>query len=144
MTEDLQSKTYDVIEEVYNKKNLDALDTLYSTDLIRHHPPFPDLVGLDALKEYVKSVFETYPDFHIEIDEMVICDDVGAARFSWTATNLGRSESFNLEATGKKVKVFANSFCHFVDGKVAEEWISTDFYGLMQQLGVIAAIGEPA
>ena len=144
MTEDLKSKTYEVIEEVYNKKNLDALDMFYSTDLIRHHPPLQDLVGLDALKEYVKSVFTTYPDLHVEIDEMVTCDEVSATRFTLTATHLGRSESFNLEATGKKVMFTGSSFFHIVDGKITEEWLSQDFYSLMQQLGVIAAIGEPA
>lgn len=144
MTDDIKTISYRVVDEAFNKGNVAALDEMYTTDHIRHSPPYPDLVGLDALKEYVTTIHTTYPDFHIEIEELLILGDVGAARWSWTGTQTGKSEAMNLEATGKKVKVTGSSWVHYIDGKVSEEWIFQDFYGMMQQLGVISALGEPA
>ena len=41
------------VEEAYYKGNVDALDKLYVPDVIIHQPPFSDIKGLGAYKQYI-------------------------------------------------------------------------------------------
>jgi predicted ester cyclase len=42
-----------------------------------------------------------------------------------------------IPATGKQVKGIGMGIYRVVDGKLAEQWVQEDMFGLMQQLGVI-------
>jgi hypothetical protein len=45
-------------DEAWNKGNLDALDEVYSPNLVYHQPPFPDFVGLAAYKKYIRHYWK--------------------------------------------------------------------------------------
>ena len=91
MPENMKAKFRRVVDEAWNKGNLDSLDELHSTDYVEHRPPFPDVVGLDAFKQTVAGAKLTCPDFHITIDELILEGDKLAVRFSWTGTHSGQS-----------------------------------------------------
>ncbi|GAC1364237.1 MAG: hypothetical protein PVS3B1_23940 [Ktedonobacteraceae bacterium] len=46
-----------------------------------------------------------------------------------------------MSPTGKRVEVTGCGIYRIVDGKIAEEWIQEDMLGMLQQLGVIPAMG---
>lgn len=56
MSGDLKTKFLHVVDEGWDQGNPDTLDEINAPGYIRHRAPFPDIVGLDALKEYVKSI----------------------------------------------------------------------------------------
>ncbi len=47
-----------------------------------------------------------------------------------------------IPATGKRVVVKGMEVFRIVDGMIAENWVSMDNLGMMQQLGIIPPMGE--
>ena len=93
MSKDIKAKFRRIVDEAWNKGNLDSLDELHSASYVEHRPPLPDVTGLDAFKQMVAGAHQTFPDFHITIDELILEGDKLAVRFSWTGTKIGKQLS---------------------------------------------------
>ena len=141
MSENIKTKFRRVVDEAWNKGNLDALDELHTADYVEHRPPFPDVVGLDAFKQTVAGAKITCPDFHITIDELILEGDKLAVRFSWTGTHSGQSQNFPIPPTGKQLIVTGSHILHLEGDKLIEGWQFTDNLGLLQQLGLVPQMG---
>ncbi len=61
------------------------------------------------------------------------------ARFTGAATHWG--EFMGIAATGKSFSVEGFLQARFEDGKWAEDWVSWDQLGMLQQLGVVPTPG---
>lgn len=131
--EELKATIRLVIEEVWNKENLDALDALYASDFIRHRPPFHDIEGLEAHKQRVAVVRSAYPDHKTTIHEIIVDNDKVAIRYTWQGTHTG--EGLSIPPTGKQVTVAGCDVYHLENGKVIEEWDHEGFLSLYQQIG---------
>jgi len=137
MSEEIKAKFLRIVDEAWNKGNLDALDDLHSTGYIEHHSPFPDVEGLDAFKQMVASAHKTYPDFHITIYELILDGNKLAARWSWTGTHLGQTQQLSIPPTGKQITLTGAQILHVEGNKLIEGWQFADDLGLLQQLGLI-------
>jgi predicted ester cyclase len=141
MSENIKAKFLRVIDEAWNKGNLDSLDELHSTDYVEHRPPFPDVVGIDAFKQTVAGAQLTCPDFHITIDDLILEGDKLAVRFSWTGTHSGQSQNFPIPPTGKQLIVTGSHILQLEGDKLIEGWQFADNLGLLQQLGLVPQMG---
>ena len=131
--EELKVRIIRVIEESWNKGNLDAFDELYAPDFVRHRPPFTDINGLEAHKQRFAIVLSVYPDHKATIHDVIIDGDTVALWYTWTGTHTG--EGLSIPPTGKQVKVTGCDVYRMVDGKVVEEWDHEGFLSLFQQMG---------
>ena len=129
-----------VFDEAYNKGNLDAFDEIYASDFVRHRPPLPDIVGLAAYKRSIAGLRGTYPDLELVVDEIIVEGNSNAVRWTMRGTHTGQGGSF--APTGKRVMFTGITVSHSVDGKVVEVWANIDNLGVMQQLGLIPALGH--
>lgn len=136
MSEDMKTKFLRVVDEAWNKGNLNALEELHSPDYIEHHAPFPDVDGLDAFKQMVIGARTTYPDFHITIHELIREGDKLAARWSWTGTHLGQTRQFAISPTDKQITLTGSQILHIEGNKLIEGWQFADNLGLLQQFGL--------
>jgi len=68
---------------------------------------------------------------------MVAEGDKVAVRFNVTGTHKGEFQG--IPPTDKKVSYIAVDFITLMDNKMAEDWVSVDMMGLMQQIGAIPA-----
>ena len=143
MSEELKATIYKVLDETWNKGNLDALDELYAAKYVLHNSPFPNVEGLDALKQFITNTRNAYPDLYLTVEELLIGGEKDnekiTTRWSWQGTNTGQSTLFPFPPTGKKVTVIGCSVTHRMGGKGVEEWFYVDYLGLLQQLGVVPA-----
>jgi len=152
MSKYLKAKFQRLVDEAWNHGNLDEVDEIIPTDYIEHHSPSPDVEGLDAFKEMIRSIRFAFPDFHLTIHDLILEDDNLAARWSWEGTHTNQTPLFNIPPTGKKVAVIGAIIFHHRDGKLIEGWQYTDDLGTLQQLGVtlnaptqaISATNDPA
>ena len=142
MSEELKASVRQLVDEAWNKGNLDALDEAYAADFVQHPPPFPDIVGLEAFKQSIANTRSVYSDIQLTIDEIIIEGDTIATRWTWQGTHTGQSPTLPIPPTGKRVINTGVSVVHTVDGKAVEEWSYGDSLGLFQQLGVVPPIGE--
>jgi predicted ester cyclase len=80
-----------------------------------------------------------FPDLQLSTEEIVAEGDKVAIRNTWRGTHQGVFQG--VPPTGRHVAFTGTDIFRFVDGKIAEQWADLDALGLMQQLGVIPAMG---
>ena len=125
-------------EGVFNQKNLQVIDEVCTADMVYHSPTGP-IQGREAFKQFIAMYLNAFPDFHITIEDMVSEGDRVAVRQTTTATHQG--ELMGIPPTGKHISISGIHITRVVDGKAVEDWGSDDMLGLLQQLGVIPAMG---
>lgn len=119
--------------EYWNTGNFDNIEKVLHPDFeLRMTPKFEAEIGISVFKKSVLKWREAYPDFHIELHEIIYDKDSAAARWTITATNTGHGWH---PPTGKNVKVMGISILHFVDNKIKDEWIASNNLDWLQQLG---------
>ena len=125
-----------MLDELFNKGNLDLTEELLAPDFVEHDPSMPeDLHGLEAFKPYVGGYRSAFPDIHIEVEDQVAEGDRVATR--WTGTGTHEGELMGNPPTGNRVEVAGMVISRISGGKIAESWSNYDVMGMMQQLGVI-------
>jgi predicted ester cyclase len=133
MSEERKTKLSRLMEEVFHKGNLDAMDELYAPGIVRHAPaPLPDLEGIDAYKEYLGGGFgDVYSDPQLTIDDIICEGDTCAMRYRMQMTHTGYNPVFDLQATGKRATLAASITSRWEDGKIIEEWAIADLLGFL-------------
>jgi len=94
--------------------------------------------GLAGLQATARLYFQTFPDFHMALEDSVITADKVVARFEITATHdhivqLGPNAPL-FPPTGKKLAWQGISIWRVADGKFVEHWDEDDLLGLSQQM----------
>ncbi|MCP4540378.1 MAG: ester cyclase [Chloroflexi bacterium] len=124
-----------VIDETLHQGNLDALDALYADDFYRRRPPYPDIDGLQALRQNFADIRSSYPDVHVTIDEIIIEGDTSVWRWTFWGTQTGASPTTGAPPTGKRVTFTGCTVAHWKYGKIVDDFQNADWLGLLQQLG---------
>ena len=142
MIEDNKQFMRRFVEEVINKKNLDAVNELVAEDFVEH-VPFPGQgPGREGLRYVLSAFLSAFPDIRWTLEEQIAEGEKVVSRFTMTGTH--RGEFLGIHPTGKSVKVWGVVIDAVRDGKFAESRIIMDTLGLMQQLGTIPSEGEGA
>lgn len=74
--------------EFWNTGQFDGIQNILSEDFeIRATPLFEPEKGIDSFKESILNVRESYPDFHITVDEIIFSSNAAAARWTIQASS---------------------------------------------------------
>ena len=137
MSADYKALLMRIVDEAWNKGELDVLDETLAENFVMHDLVMPDIKGPPGYKKYVIDVRTSYPDFHMTVDELIQEGDKLAGKLHWEGTQLGASPGLKVPATGKKVNVTVAIVSHLANDKVVEQWTFQDWVGIMRQLGLI-------
>lgn len=121
-------------EDAYNNGNVDALDDHCVQDYIKHNPPGPDIVGLDAFKEGIINTRLRLPDCRLTIGEITIDGNFGSMQWVFQGTFSDKAPG-TAAIAGKSLHETGCSFFRLESDKIAEEWMYVDDRGVQQQLG---------
>ena len=125
-----------VMEEMFNKGNLDVADEVLAPDYVDHDPASSEEIrGPEGLKAFVRMARSAFPDTHVRIEEQVAEGDLVATRYVVSGTQEGELEG--IPPTGNRVEFSGIMIDRFSGGKLVETWDNYDAMGMMQQLGVI-------
>ena len=138
-----QQKTDDKAERIamadkyvkaWNEGDLSLFDEVLTPECVRHHVGISeDIIGIEAIKEYVTYMRTAFPDLNVTLDELIIAEDHSIGRWIVTGTNTGPMG--DSPPTGKKVKYSGIEVARIVDGKTVESWIYYNQAALFIQLG---------
>jgi len=78
------------------------------------------------------TVRSAMPDFHNQIEELVVHEEVVAVRLKYTGTHLG--PLFGIAPTGKRISYSGAAFYRFKHNKIVQGWVLGDVLKLLQQL----------
>lgn len=124
-------------EEIWVHGNLDLFDLSLDPEIVRHNPPFPDVHGLPAYKEYIKGARSAMSNIEINFEDVILSKNLSSARVTMTFTHTGMMPGLQIPATGRQVTLRMGVFSRWKGGKIVEEWAYIDYLGFLQQVGVI-------
>jgi steroid delta-isomerase-like uncharacterized protein len=126
-------------EEVFNKKNLAAVDDFFAPDHVDHTLPAGLPVGPEGTKQAIAMTLSGFPDLRVTIEDMIAEGDKVVIRFTTHGTQRGALGG--IPPTGKQVAVSTIEITRIAGGKIAEDWGLDDRLGMLQQLGLVSAMG---
>ncbi|GAC1520177.1 MAG: ester cyclase [Herpetosiphon sp.] len=127
--------------EVFNRQNQETAHEIIAPTFIAHHPAFPQGIhGPQGILEMMTAFHVAFPDLQYQPEDVIAEGDKVAAR--WIAQGTHRGVFLGVPPTGKHVTVVGIDVFRLADGKLAEAWVSSDFLGLMQQIGAVPAGGS--
>src|SRR5215207_3996021 len=125
-----------VLEEMFNKGNLDVADELLAPDYVDHDPAMPeDIHGPEGFKEYVGAYRSAFSDLHVEIEDQIAEGDKVVTR--WTGTGTHDGELAGIPPTSNRVRFPGMEIVRISEGKLVEGWEGYDMMNLMRELGVM-------
>ena len=129
--------------EAWNAHDADGVAACYAEDAVLSDVGLPEpLRGREAIRDSVAGYLAAFSDFQAEdVGEPIVSGNRAAQEWKVTGTNDG--ELMGIPPTGKSVVVSSSIVSRFDGGKWAEDWVLIDTLGMLQQLGVIPAPGQP-
>jgi steroid delta-isomerase-like uncharacterized protein len=126
-------------EEVWNKRNADAIDQFWVGDR-----PVHGLAGTHggqvdskvAFRTFHRNFSSAFPDLHVRVEQTVSEGDMTVARVLVTGTHAG--EGLRVPPTGKPVRISGMCMVRVKDNHVVESWNNFDFLSMYEQIGEIA------
>jgi steroid delta-isomerase-like uncharacterized protein len=128
-------------EEVWNNRNLDYLDEVYSPDFVLHAlwqntsaGGAIEASGTEPAKQVIGGWFEGFPDIKVTVEDQVAEGDLVGSRHSSHGTHT--NTFMGMPATGKEATVTGMTVTRIADGRIVEAWTSWDALGMFEQLGI--------
>jgi steroid delta-isomerase-like uncharacterized protein len=124
-------------EEVYNRRNLDVIQGIFSDDFDINDPNQRGVKGPESVKQLVLRLRAAFPDIRFTVDELIAEGDKVVVHVTFRGTHLG--EYMGIPPTGNQVTVKGVELARFAGGKIIEQgWHYYQELHLLQQLGVLS------
>ena len=114
----LVQRYYDM---VINGRDLDAVGDFFADERVA-----------EMVRRGCFSYFQSFPDLHVSLDELIAEGEKVFLRSTMTGTHDG--EYKGIPATGRHIATEAAEIFRVADGKFAGYWCQTNVAGLMRQL----------
>jgi steroid delta-isomerase-like uncharacterized protein len=124
-------------EQGYNRANTDVIRETVADDVVATGLPQTDgpVQGIDEYLGWASMTFETFPDLHIELDELVA--EGNTAAVGWTIGATQEGPLGDIPATGESFSIDAQAIFRIEDGQIVEKRFVMDELGMLEQLGVM-------
>ena len=127
-------------EEVWNKGNVDYVNTAFSPQF-KDHPPKRASQAPDRGRDYITTAVNDYrqamPDFHTQLVKIVAEENRVMYVGRMTGTHTGNY--LRVPPSGNKVEVLRIDDFIVENGKIVERWSMFNLMAMMQQMGVMPA-----
>ena len=133
MIDDNLAFVRDMEEDLFNRRDLTAVDRYVSPAYTLRTAEEGAPSGREAIKTYIAAYLDGFPDLHISIDQLLAVGDKVVGVFTFTGTHTG--ELFGVTPTGRTISVRQIAIYRLESGQVVDEWEISDQLGLMQQIG---------
>ncbi len=126
-----------LMEHVFNRGDFTAVDSLVAADFHNHEAPDQTgPAGFTATAAWLRSAF---PDYHADLEELVVEGDLMVARLTVSGTHLG--DFMGFAPTGRRFQVQHMHMYRVRAGKLVEHWACRDDLGQLTQLGLLTWAG---
>lgn len=124
-----------VLEEMFEKGNLDAADELVHPEFVNHEAPAGSPQGPEGLKETVAWLRGLWGPMRFDLENEMCEGDKVAARVLMHGRHVG--EFLGQPPTGKEFATKQIHIWRIEDGKLIEHWSARDDLGQALQLGLL-------
>jgi steroid delta-isomerase-like uncharacterized protein len=121
--------------EAVNNRNLSTLDKIVSKDIIVHDTEVQS--GLNATKQFIKTLLVAFPDLHVTLDHIIAEDDKVVAFTTANGTHKGVLAFAPVTPTGKHISARSADLYKISNGKILEQWDITDVLDVLTKIGAV-------
>lgn len=135
--EDLAGYLRHAQHEIWNWRNVAAVDDVYSPELRIHGPSGREYYGRGEYKSFVISLLAMFPDLAMHVDDVYFMGNPGDGYLSsvrWSAVGTHRGHGAYGPPTGRRVQLWGILQQRIVDGRITEEWMLFNEFQVLQQL----------
>jgi steroid delta-isomerase-like uncharacterized protein len=134
MSDDLK-RIRESMVQLWNTADANIARQIYADHAARYDPNNPEPIrGWAGIAGYVAEVRNAYPDFRLELHEMVAEGDLFASH--WTCTGTHRGEYRGIPPTGRQIRLTGMTLCRVEKGRIVEDRVYFDRLSMFEQLGV--------
>jgi steroid delta-isomerase-like uncharacterized protein len=130
----LQKAVHSMFEDGWNRGDIASFDETIADSVLFHYADSPKTLSRGQMSEFIVRWREAFPDLRMDVEELLVEDNLAAARLTLTGTHEGPWA--DAEPTGEKVSMALMMFFRFEDGKMVELWEVDDQFGFRRQLGL--------
>ena len=127
--------------ELINLPDLAAIEKqlpdFIAADYLDHNAP--DARGPAGYLAHLRALRNTFPDFRLEVLELIAEGEWVACRVRGGGTH--RGEFLGLPPTGKRIEVRGINFDRIANGRIAEHYGEADTFGMLLAMGLTAPPG---
>ena len=127
-------------EDVFNQRDLDAIDDILAADYVRYRAgiPFANESGTADDEQWVEMILAEFPDVSFSIEDIFADGDKVAVRTITSGSQMGPMvDMANAPASQRQMERENIAIWRVACGKLTEQWIVQDNLGMLRQLGVI-------
>lgn len=135
---DLKTIVKGLYDELHGDGDIDAWTEKYIAEDFVEHEPVPGLEGSgrEIPRQMFKMLFDAFPDFHVDVHEILQDGDKVVARATMAGTHKG--EFMGMPATGKTFAIDLIDILQFRGDQSVAHWGVMDRAAMMEQLGAVA------
>lgn len=122
-------------QAAWQQHDLDAAARYLTSDWVGHYAGIGDAQGVDGFKRVAGAYLRAFPDLAITVHDALGDGDKIVRRVTFTGTHQG--VFLGVPPTGRQIRVEGTVILRITGGKIAEEWVTENLLGLLQQLGAI-------
>jgi steroid delta-isomerase-like uncharacterized protein len=131
---DVRSLVRRYIDRVWNDADFVAFEALTQPHFLYRLGSQPPRERA-AMKQFLQATHVAFPDWHVDIDDLIVEGQLAAARWHGQMTHNG---PFRGQApTGRRISLSGTNVYRIEDGRIAAEWEQMDSLGMLQQLGLL-------
>ena len=125
------------IEEVWDKKNVAALDEFLASTYQRYTSPNTTPLNREGQKQRLAGIRTAFPDITLTLEEIFAEGD----RVAFRSTIRGTHQNIfqGIPPTGRQVTVSLLDIVRVEDSKIIEHWGGPDFLDWLKQLGAVVS-----
>ena len=128
------------IEEAVNIGNVDILDEFISPNYTETLDPNGKTPGVEAARQHILGVRQTFPDLHLTIEQQISESDWVVTCVKARGTHLG--SWLGMKPTGKKVEITAVNVDKVVAGLIVEHGWAANMFEALFEVGAIQVVSE--
>jgi steroid delta-isomerase-like uncharacterized protein len=128
------------VQELWNERRFDVADAIFAKDCVTHQlrsgvPADAVPRGPQAIKEHVAGWIASFPDLHFSVEQMLSEGDRVVMQLLMEGTH--RGAWLGIPPSGKKMQIRMFTVHRIVQGKIVEDWVLVESFGVFQQLGIV-------
>ena len=137
-TDDRKTIVRRYIEEAVNTGNVDILDEFISPNYTETLDPNGNTPGVEAARQHILGVRQTFPDLHLTIEQQISEGDWVVTCVTARGTHLG--SWLDMKPTGRKVEITAVNVDKVVDGLIVEHGGAANMFEALFEVGAIQVV----
>jgi len=124
-------------DEVMGQGKTDVLDELMVENFIDHGEAlFGSEPGRQNLKNGVAYTQNIFPDFHVQLHQMIADGDMVGVVGTMTCTQQG--DFLGVPTSGNELTWKGIAMFRLENGKIAERWFNSDSLSIATQMGIVS------